>query len=365
MKFLKINIVNDKLSAKVISAVNAEVFKDSISLKTNWQPSGSEKVYFAKGCTVPRFKVRNKFQVTIKPENSTSIFIPANFNKFVEEIPSMDYVEVDQEFLDIVLDEFYGKQHSVTYLMQSLSNICDQVIVDVKDAHNLWHARIQSGKSVYKSVDDYYSCTVDLDEHQYLGNPKKTLVEDKTFDQIINSYSHNNIYHETEIQKVINEDNIIIDNNKYKDIRMMFNSNDEESHKLAMELMANSNHEKSFVYLAMLLTEFTLQIGQLKEATHVNFKALLQYFELDYNAIRPVRRGGRRRGKVYTKACISLEHLTYLMKKYKKFTRKNVQVLTQYFTEDEFSCDTVHYTTGAVLRPEYIAELDDLEDDLI
>lgn len=114
-----------------------------------------------------------------------------------------------------------------------------------------------------------------------------------------------------------------------------------------MELMANSDFEKSFVYLLFLLKEFGNKITPLKEAHHVNFKSLLTYFDISIKQVD----------------CINLVDLTRALKKHKKFTRSNVQRITSLCAEETYLGDdaaiTGMYAPGQVLRP----DLDNLLDD--
>ena len=126
-----------------------------------------------------------------------------------------------------------------------------------------------------------------------------------------------------------------------------------------MELMANANYKKSFVYLLLLLKEFKTEISaRHKEISHVNFKALLNFLDLDEKKM----------------SYITIEQLTAGMKKHKQFTRSNVQRVTQFFAagqnpeqhSDNGITNTTHFTTGPVLRQDMEHELDDyaVEDEI-
>jgi len=60
----------------------------------------------------------------------------------------------------------------------------------------------------------------------------------------------------------------------------MFESDDKENVSLAMETMANCNHEKSALNLLLLIKEHRMKMGDSRASSHVNFKSLLKYFNL-------------------------------------------------------------------------------------
>jgi hypothetical protein len=80
------------------------------------------------------------------------------------------------------------------------------------------------------------------------------------------------VFDETLINDLQN-DNIVIDDDQYDLLRNMFSSEDTSNHKLAMEVMANCNYEKSKNYLFILRVEFR----NLMSYGNENFKFLMKY----------------------------------------------------------------------------------------
>ena len=138
---------------------------------------------------------------------------------------------------------------------------------------------------------------------------------------------------------------MVIDEQKYAELRLMANSSDAENIILVMELISNANFEKSFVYLLLLLKEFNSQIkARRKEIGHVNFKALLNFLDLDEKSL----------------VNIDIEMLMTGMKKHKQFTRPNVQRISQFFATNLAAFpETDHFTSGPVLKAEAESLLDD------
>ena len=63
------------IKPRIVTGFLRSDVKEVLSINSNWEPKDNEKIYFFPGCTVPRFKVRDKYAVTIKPENATVAFI--------------------------------------------------------------------------------------------------------------------------------------------------------------------------------------------------------------------------------------------------------------------------------------------------
>ena len=104
----------------------------------------------------------------------------------------------------------------------------------------------------------------------------------------------------------------------------------------------------------MLIKEFTDKISNSKQSDHVNFKALLQYLDLNPKSIRSTSSRRRSNGRP---ADINIEHFTKLMRKLGKFTRSNVQKITQFYLSEDFE-ETEHYCKGPVLKPSMHSRLD-------
>jgi len=318
-------------------------------LEDNWEPDPKDRLYFFPGCSVPRFKVREKYNTTIKPEYASAAFMSPTGIKSSEDMFNVipNAILVDGNILADWFDGIYGTQHHFAIKYKSLLLNCeDRVVIEEQQLYKLKH-----------------SCPTDARDHPMTLQRWRTIVrrsslhgldelkESKpvTFMSPVigSSLSKLNcpIYNQDAIIKLLNEDSMVIDEKRYEELRLMANSNDKENIILVMELMANANFKKSFVYLLLLLKEFNSQISaRKKEIKHVNFVALLNFLDLE-----PKKLDG-----------ISIEQLMAGMKKNKQFTRSNVQRLTQFFVNDsKHSYNTEHFTSGPVLKPEAQSLLDD------
>ena len=249
------------------------------------------------------------------------------------------------------LKKVYGKHHHIVVKYKSLLLNCEDNIVMTDDA---WD------KTGYNCPNDATKAPEGMDDW-YTGHSRAEI---RTTNDYLSFYSPTPtseinkltcpIYLQDAIIKLLNENNLVIDEQKYEELRLMANSSDEENIILVMELMANANFKKSFVYLLLLLKEFKSKIiARKKEVNHVNFKALLHFLDLDQRSL----------------GSINIEELMTGMKKHKQFTRSNVQRVSQFFAagqqperyNDNGVTDTEHFTTGPVLRPELEHLLDEPE----
>jgi len=121
---------------------------------------------------------------------------------------------------------------------------------------------------------------------------------------------------------------------------LMCESIDDASIIMAMELLANSNYEKSFMHILMLLKKYGKLFVKYKEFNHVNFKSLLTYFNLDKESVKG----------------LGLMRLTNILKDNKKFTRANVQIIQTLCTTDYINFDnkniSEYYIQGPCLKIE-------------
>ena len=85
---------------------------------------------------------------------------------------------------------------------------------------------------------------------------------------------------------LVNQDSIIVTDEKFKDLDRMLKSRDEDNVIIAMEIMANSNYDESILNNYLLLTSNIRRISELRESGHKNFKGFVEYYGLDIKHIR-------------------------------------------------------------------------------
>lgn len=334
------------LHMKVRMGTTSEELKKDLS--KDWTPDPKDRLYFFPGCSVPRFKVKDKYKVTIKPEYATAAFISPTELKASDDMFDVitNAVGINGNWLMPWLEFIYGEQHHFVIKFKSLfMNCSDYVMIHADHWYKLLH-NCPDDATNKMSISNYRRTYWGEDwgipsfkENSIRGISFYNPVPNSKLDKL-----NCEIYSQDAILKYLNEDSVIIDAKRYEELRLMASSSDKENIILVMELMANANFKESFVYLLLLLKEFNSKIAERKEVNHVNFRALLNFFNMDPNKIKN----------------IGIETMMSGMKKHKQFTRENVQRISQFFADPKNAFpDTEHFTNGPVLKPEAESMLDD------
>ena len=341
---LDYNEDNYQVKMKFVKGFTRDQVKQSLNVKTGWAPQGDDKLFFFPGCAVPRFKVREKFACTIKPANATAAFI------------SDDMVGSDSTF------DFYGNVIFVDHghIVQFIKKLHNDKYFDIFQSFytNNKDVKIAITKKLW--YDQMWRTTFTLDGsslNSYLPDNRwnyKYHIMHKPENQLL-AFNRNSadianmqcdIYMESDILKVLNEDQFVIDETKYKELRSFGQTKDSENLVLMMELMSNCDYNKSLVHLLFLLKEFGEDIQDLREAQHVNFKGLLSYLELDIKEL----------------SSLDINYLTRILRKHKRFTRENVSIITSLCSPDYINysdSDNLCWTQGPVLKASCIELLQD------
>jgi hypothetical protein len=235
-----------------------------------YNPTKGDKLYFLPGVNVPRIKLKDlALQHGIRTvrniDEATHIFAAKNTKdkitsgvwKYSMSITDFDDLVNDP---DIYMDERYREN-----IREALENYEEDRILfgynvfnDIKHADNKFLVKYSNGitsSKWYNSIDDDYS---DLC-YKIVGAT---------------------VYDELAILKHINgDDATIIDEAMYEQIHQMFQSNDNDNHILAMEIMANSNYIESLLFLEILFKEHSHQIASSHTKSHVNFKSLIGFLK--------------------------------------------------------------------------------------
>ena len=338
----------NKIKIKIVDGFTADKTNEVVTVSKGWQPldNGKDKLFFFPGCSVPRFKVREHYACTIKPSSATAAFIStenlmgsgSTFDCY-EDLYPIDLktvIDMTKTLMDLPKAK----------ILQSF--IANQSIEQVFLSRKIW--KEGNWNSKYFKDDntfDYYmryskqgmsrwSFKYHQKEPQYrlLGINHKSGLKDLPCE----------VYLEDEILQVLNKDNFVIDAEKYEELKAFGDTNDKENQVLMMELMANCDFEKSFIYLLFLLKEFQKDIVQLKESSHVNFKSLLSYLGISLSDD------------------LDIYKLTILAKQHKKFTRVNAALISGLCQDDYIhydSNDNECWTSGPILQKDSKNYLDD------
>ena len=311
----------------------------------NWKPNENDEevLYFYPGCTVPRFKVKEHFKATIKPENATAAFIPDNGDFPYKSDKNMEIkrcVEMPVQTFLSYLQANYGKDKAWNklHMLAHVNSISDCIVNTSFLVANYYHGPNNGTTGKKMGFDQWLSGS----RWGYSGNTAEGC---GTYAFIPIGSKLNNVtcpvFYESDILKHLNKDALVIDENKYNEMTAFGESEDDENIVLMMELMANCDFEKSYVYLLMLLKAYGNKMSYQPVMNHVNFRSLLKYFGLERKDI----------------GSIDLLKLTNALKTSQKFTRANVQIIQSLCTHDYIRYDdkdvNKYYTEGPCLRPEF------------
>jgi hypothetical protein len=290
-----------------------------------WTPAddGTDKLFFLGGCNVPRFKVREKWSVTIQLENATAIFINPEKLSQVNEVKVLQLTSATAARITKYLQNYI--QPEIPELVLSLMNSFGTEYVYVTQEFRCktqWSSKyFTSGISAGTN-----QAGLGYTHEEFLQFKKDTiLLEKKAI-----------IFHQNDILNKINSEKITIDQQKYEELNAFGNTGQDENIILMMEIMANSNYETSLLNLLLLLTKHKTKIKYAKTVDHVNFKSLLNFIgitrgQLDY---------------------LNLFKVTTLLKEKKQFTRKNAQIIAKFFANDTYYMNAANnpcWTNGYVI----------------
>lgn len=263
---------------------------------TKWTPQMKDKIYFMKGCTVPRVKLKDlsvkyKIRTTTDLDKATVVVgSDAAGNKLfkhewirkvsgeVFEATIKALQEVSEEQIDgyylnrlnHLKESFDDEWPEYVYVDWDTKNLCNPLnqnhTVELQQAQlkNLGCANEDQFKKKYGPINSYRS------------NYVQTISEDNL--ELWEQYKTKHIIEQGALLEVVNGDEATtIDLDTYQNLRNMFKSSDSDNHVLAMEIMANCNYKDSILFLTMLFFHHSYQIGNCRSRNHVNFKSLKNY----------------------------------------------------------------------------------------
>lgn len=338
----------DEIKIRVKSGIEGSMMKEGLA--KDYKPKPDDVLYFIPGCSVPRFKLKDKFKTTIKPSNATVAFVSSSTEVSNENMLCVQrnlYKINGQNVLNYIKSIHGHNSNKALKFASLLLNYGDEIYIHEDEWYRLKYYR----DNKYPGSETFYAYMKRTTGIQHLSEEECGRL-DSEYNGVRFYYKGATskiadlncpIYHQDEIIKYLNDSQMVIDEQQYNQLRMMGNSSDEENIILVMELMANCDYEKSFIYLLLLLKEFNSQIQDRKEFQHVNFKAMLSFLGMD-----------PRRFNTQTE---DINHYMMIMKKYNKFTRSNIQRLTQFFTHTKLDNNT--WTYGPILKKSANDQLDE------
>lgn len=336
-----------KLKLKVVNGFTRDDVETALDVQKGWTPLGGsqDRLYFFPGSNVPRFKVREHYSCTIKPEYATAAFLSKDSvegsDSTLDHYKDCMPIEDIDSFTDWMED--IRDYHTALKFASVMGNgNIEGIMLSKKLWHDsAWQMDYHTGNeriSDIHGVGSRYSHKNDChgNDFQLLGFNKKSGLNNLTGD----------IFFEDDLLSILNNGNFVIGPTKYQELRNFGLTGEVENQVLMMELMSNCDFEKSVVHLLFLLKEFGSTMTSMKESEHVNFKSLLSFLKISQRKL-----GG-----------IGINDMTRILRDHKQFTKTNALTVSMLFAGeymDYSNTNNVCWMEGPVLREDCKTLLND------
>jgi len=278
-----LNVVSRKNYNEKVHGLNFSTAK--------WTPQMKDKIYFMKGCTVPRIKLKDlsvkyKIRTTTDLNNATVVVgsdrageklfkstwmhkVPAKvFFATVDALKelSSDFDEYYVEKIDDILAGFNKDELEYVAVDWPTARLCQpdnntNGPLGDKILEKLGVTKDQFRKDGWRKSTNDHIWTISDDNLEIYDEVKtKNIIEQNALLEVVNG-----------------DDAVLIDLETYQNLRNMFKSSDSDNHVMAMEIMANSNYLESLLYLEMLFFHHGREMDYSRTKNHVNFKSLKNY----------------------------------------------------------------------------------------
>jgi len=256
---------------------------DDIILKRKFNPKPGDKVFITSKCSIPRAKVKVAFK---------DLGI-----KITHDLDAADHIVVDNNFMYHNTDTLYGYLYSAEGALRMVNDMTHAVAKYKKtpgyDKQSVDYV-LSLGEIILQNPGKDFMLNYRMDsaidevfgvdhenQNPYVSGDRYNRKPRKGMDEFFKSMGEkvDKFVPEGAIISSTNSD-IILDDRLMESLNKMFESDDRENVSLAMETMANCNHEKSALNLLLLIKEHKIKMGDSRASSHVNFKSLLKYFNL-------------------------------------------------------------------------------------
>lgn len=278
-----LNVVSRKNYNEKVHGLNFSTAK--------WTPQMKDKIYFMKGCTVPRIKLKDlsvkyKIRTTTDLNNATVVVGSDRAGEklfkstWMHKVPAkVFFATVDAlKELSSDFDEYYVEKIDDIFAGSNKDEL-EYVAVDWPTAR-LCHPDNNANGPLGDKILEKLGLTKDQFRESWMEKSTNdhiwTISDDNL--EIYDEVKTKNIIEQNALLEVVNgDDAVLIDLETYQNLRNMFKSSDSDNHVMAMEIMANSNYLESLLYLEMLFFHHGREIDYSRTKNHVNFKSLKNY----------------------------------------------------------------------------------------
>jgi hypothetical protein len=271
-------------------------------------------LFYLPNVTVTRFKIKafsDKFGVSTTKQADKADYIIINDGEKSKTMRSLSNQQV-QYTRYFILNE--PKEYRlIQYVADPKSKIYDPEFIQVLD-ESKGLEMIMSDQDAEKHKEYIHQQTGQYVWYHY-GYTEKNFIS------LSNPSLYSKLRHQDDITPLINQDAIIITDEKRVELQRMFDSMQNDNIVLAMEIMANSNYEESILNNYLLIVTNTHKINNQRESGHKNFVALLAFYgiNLKYMSSRITNSG--------------VDEISGMLKEYGQLTEENMQKLLAYYAE--------------------------------
>lgn len=232
------------------------------------------KIHFLHHCTVPRNKIKD--------------FCDANKIKVTRDSSKADYlIFSDQTVNKSFSRSWYYKLNTTDFI--NYLNLCRTYSQITNEQYDYIINQIDSCEYKEKVLFEYAFMRL-INQVLHLSGKAQLKIssegfyysQDDKICEIINTLDTNNFVHQDYILEKLNSSNVI-NEEVYKSLTSLLESTDDSNECIAMEIMANSDYNKSAYYLLLLFRDYQSKFFYSKFKNHVNFKALMNYFAITLN----------------------------------------------------------------------------------
>jgi len=341
------------IKPRIVTGFLRSELKQAMNVSEGWVPQPTDKLFFFPGCIVPRFKVREKYTVTIRPESATVAFINneglTSSNSTFEHYN--DLMPITRPEANRIIEAYMDSNRKMM-----LKSILDNPTIEQIFLSKHWWYTCMYEHYFLKENNEQVNTNSLVESVKVYYHEKRCTESQYQLLAYIPGASINSmncpIYLQDEILNKLNTGNLIINEKKYRELRAFGETGDKDNIVLMMELMANSDYEKSVAYLIFLLREFGQKIYRYPEVDHVNFKSLLNFLDIP-------------KKKLEQRWYFNINYIATLLKKHKVFTKNNVMILTTLCANDSIddNDDSCPWQSGITLKPTFYNTLDKDEND--
>jgi hypothetical protein len=279
-----LNVVSKKSYNEKVHGLNFNTSK--------WTPQMKDKIYFMKGCTVPRIKLKDlsvKYKIRTTTDLSTATVVVGSDrageklfkNTWTHKVPAKTFFATIEALKELSpdFDNYYSNMIDDILIGFDRDELTE-IAVDWPTAR--WCQPTNSnngplGEATLKKLGltkDQFKASSMINTN---SNDNLWTISNDNLD-IYDQVKTKNIIEQNALLEVVNgDDSVLIDLDTYQNLRNMFKSSDSDNHVMAMEIMANANYLDSLLFLEMLFFHHSNEIDSSRTKNHVNFKSLKNY----------------------------------------------------------------------------------------